>query len=384
MLHEPFSNLVTAAHTTIRIAMRLRKPVQILVALAIIAASALFTYRYTRAPQRDSFAVLSYLPRDPDTVIYVDIAALRQSPFFAQFAAWLPQSTKDPDYAQFVSDTGFNFERDLDSLAIAEVDPAKKGSLAKNLVFVGEGNFDRKRIIAYAQGRGALKNRNGRDVIQLPGGIDWPGPNITFLSDRIILQVTNSLLSGQYLDRFLAAAKNPAEDKDWGARFERLGGSPVFAVFHGFAPPNLNAHVGSMSSPQLLSLVAQLQWLTIAAKPDADQLRLVVEGESASESTQRQLADVLNGVVILAQAGLNDPKVRQQLAPDVRQACLELLKSADISRIDRGETKSVRLILSLTPQFLEAARHQSTFVAPPKAAPPPPASRKSSSRKSGT
>jgi len=35
---------------------------------------------------------------------------------------------------------------------------------------------------------------------------------------------------------------------------------------------------------------------------------------------------------------------------------LELLKSADVSKIDRGDTKSVRLVFEITPGFLEAAR----------------------------
>jgi hypothetical protein len=68
------------------------------------------------------------------------------------------------------------------------------------------------------------------------------------------------------------------------------------------------------------------------------------------------LSDVLNGLLVLAQAGLNDQKMRQQLQPEAREAYLELLKSAEVSRIDRGETKSVRLIFDLTPKFLEAAR----------------------------
>ena len=66
--------------------------------------------------------------------------------------------------------------------------------------------------------------------------------------------------------------------------------------------------------------------------------------------------DLMNGVVILAQLGLNDAKTRQQLDPAAREAYLELLKSADVSKINRGDTKSVRLVFEITPGFLEAAR----------------------------
>src|SRR2546429_7751594 len=47
---------------------------------------------------------------------------------------------------------------------------------------------------------------------------------------------------------------------------------------------------------------------------------------------------------------------RQQLDPAAREAYLEILKSADVSKINRGDTKSVRLVFEITPGFLEAAR----------------------------
>jgi hypothetical protein len=77
---------------------------------------------------------------------------------------------------------------------------------------------------------------------------------------------------------------------------------------------------------------------------------------------------VIKGLLMLAQAGLNDPKLRQQLQPDVREAYVELLKSADISQIDRGDTKSVRLMFDLMPKFLEAARTR-TMPPPPESSP---------------
>jgi hypothetical protein len=77
----------------------------------------------------------------------------------------------------------------------------------------------------------------------------------------------------------------------------------------------------------------------------------------------RQLADLLNGVLVLAQAGLNGPRTRRELDPLAREAYLEMLRGADVSRIDRGETKSVRLLFDVTPKFLAAAR-AAVLVAP--------------------
>ena len=80
---------------------------------------------------------------------------------------------------------------------------------------------------------------------------------------------------------------------------------------------------------------------------------------------------MLNGVLALAEAGLNDPKTRQQLEPSLREAYLGLLKSADVSKLDRGDTKSVRLAFEITPAFLESARRASMGPTSPPAKPVP-------------
>jgi len=345
--------------------------------VAALAACA-SAYWWTGARKQNS-SVLSFLPRDPAAVVYIDFAALRQTTFLAQFAAWAPQPQKDPEYAQFLQDTGFDFERDLDHLAIA----TQKSADASALTFIAEGKFDRKKISAYALRNGKRQNANDREIFSVPLDAGKTTLSFTFVSDRLVV-LTDS--SNGLADTLGALGKWPGES-DWQQRFTRLAGAPVFAVVHQDAGAALaNKAPGGFRSPQLSSLLDQLQWLTIAGKPGGDQLQIVAEGESASETTSHQLADLLNGVVILAQTGLNDPKVRQQLNPEVRQAYLDLLKSADISKLDRGETKAVRLVFSVTPAFLDAARAS----LPSQPAPSSPSNRgpqkhaAAPSRKSGT
>src|SRR5258708_22485626 len=197
-------------------------------------------------------------------------------------------------------------------------------------------------------------------------------------NDRIAL--TGDANLAVYLD-----AKNRTEDvSEWRARFERLAGSPVFAVIRQDAAVGsaLAAQApGGLRSPQLSALLDQLQWITLAGKPESDRLRIVAEGECTAESTARQLVDVLNGVVILAESGLNDAKIRQQLDPAMREAYLELLKSADVSKLDRGDTKSVRLVFEITPGFLEAARKAPPVM--PESVPNKPLQGKSSATRKG-
>jgi hypothetical protein len=217
-----------------------------------------------------------------------------------------------------------------------------------------DGKFDRQKISAYALKDGSAVKTGGREIFSAPVSGTTKKIIFTFLrNDRIAL--TGDANLAVYLD----AKKRSEEVSEWRTRFERLAGSPVFAVIRQDAAVGaaLAAQApGGLRSPQLSTLLDQLQWITLAGKPENDRLRVVAEGECTAEATARQLVDVMNGVVILAQGGLNDAKTRQQLDPAMREAYLELLKSADVSKIDRGDTKSVRLVFEITPAFLEAAR----------------------------
>jgi hypothetical protein len=84
-------------------------------------------------------------------------------------------------------------------------------------------------------------------------------------------------------------------------------------------------------------------------------LRVALDAESLEEKNAQQLADLLNGVVLLARAGLSNAKAQQQLGAVTRQSYLALLKSVEVSRIDRPHTKSVRLMFDVTPDLLKSA-----------------------------
>jgi len=140
-----------------------------------------------------------------------------------------------------------------------------------------------------------------------------------------------------------------------------------------------SAAPGGFRSPQLAALLDQLQWISVAGKPDGEVLRLVADGECPSDVVASQLRDFLQGIQLLAQNGLNDPQLRRQMNPEERDTYLELLKSADIAKIDRGDSKSVRLVLTVTPQFLAVAKipQHSPAADPPDSSPKKKATQKS-------
>lgn len=330
--------------------MKRRSAIAALAAVVVTLAAIGLAYRYWSGSPADPVAdILGRLPSDASDVIFIDLTALRQSPFLAELYKWAPASATDADYQQFLGSTGFNYESDLNRVGIAILHRGQETTLFA----LADGHFDQKKISAYALQTGTRESRNGHEIFSVPVSGNPRRVVFTFpRNDRI------ALTNGPDLDTRTLQSAADSDASAWGERFRRLAGSPVFAVIRQDpGRDSLRDHAPSgFSSPQLAALLNQLQWITVAGKPDAAFLRVVLEGEGPPQTNTRQLADVVNGLLLLAQAGLSDPKVRQQLPPQVRQAYLDVLKSADVSQIDRGETKSVRLMFDVTPDFLEAAR----------------------------
>ncbi len=285
--------------------------ISLAVSLALLDAY----WRRHDAGSRTRDFVLSAMPPDASAVLFADLTELRRAPFATEFYNWIPKNQADAEYAQFLR--------------------------------------DRKKIEAYASKSGTRETRGGREILTVPLSDSARKISFTFLSKEEV-----ALTDAGDLAAFLAPLPNSTDAREWRERFTREAGSPVFAVIRQDAAAGsalASRTPGGFQSPQLSALLDQLQWITLAGKPQDNALRIVAEGECASDQTARQLADLLNGVLVLAQVGLSGPKTRQQLDPRIRNAYLELIKGADVSRFDRGETKSVRVVFDVTSKLLEAA-----------------------------
>lgn len=295
--------------------------------------------------------ILSILPSDPSTVVFLDLAQLRSSAFLPQLMNWAPSAPAEEEYVRFVRASGFNYETDLDLVAMAFT---HDGNQPVTTFAVAQGRFDRKKIEAYAGQTGERIRQGGRTVFALNLKNSMRKSFFTFLNDDRIAWTDNPA----YATRF-AQPRSSADKVKWAEQFARLGGTSVFAVVRQDATTAqalAEQAPSGFRSPQLASLLAQLQWITIGGKPEGKDLRVVMEGQSSTESTIRQLKEFLAGILILAQAGLNGPVNRKQLDPQLREAYLGLLKSAEVENVDRGDDKSVRLMFLITPEFLDALK----------------------------
>ncbi|HME11991.1 MAG TPA: hypothetical protein VKF79_03975 [Candidatus Acidoferrum sp.] len=372
----------------------------------ILAATALFLVAFTlfgverwttsraSSPEEMLRLLVQDMPAETTGIVYVDMAQMRQSPFLQKMNSWTQKPQSDADYAQFVAETGFNFERDLDRVAMAGT---QRGSQSVWFA-LADGSFDEKKIKAYMAKSGTVQKRSGYDIytvvtpahnVQTADSSMPPSPpaaskvtttpqppskiSLAFLRDGR-LAVTNDADLSLYLDH-----KEPAGDAaPWQTRFTRLAGCPVFVVIRQDASTVkalAEKAPGGLQSPQLSSLMSQLTWLTLALRPEHDSLRIVTEGESPNATAAKQLSDMLNGLLLLARAGLGDPKLTQQMNPTTRTAFVGLLNSAEVSNVDREDLKAVRVVLEITPDFLNLA-NTSKAAAPASSATPQPSGEK--------
>jgi len=323
---------------------------------ASILLAIFFAFRHWQP--RDPLAIraemLALIPEDAGAVVYVDLAQLRSSPFLEQLFHWAPQPAPDGDYGQFLQATGFNYERDLDRLALA----INNQSRTPSAFAVADGRFDRKKIEPYAARYGWLKTADGKTLFAVPLNGSSRKVFFTFLRDDRMAWANDSAY-------FFQRPRNSSSE-EWSEHFLRLAGTPVFALLRqeSGAAWALAQAPGGLRSPQLAALLAQLQWISIGAKPEGNLLRVGIEGECLTESTVHKLKELLSGIVVMAEMGLNDTKTRKQLDPEVREGYLELLQSVDIQQLDRGTSKSVRVVFDVTPKLLQAARSSSAAADP--------------------
>ncbi|MBS1839774.1 MAG: hypothetical protein JSS69_09435 [Acidobacteria bacterium] len=303
-------------------------------------------------------SLLRALPSDSSAVIYLDFEELRQTAIPRNLANWKAGANVDAEYKQFVGETGFDYERDLDRVAIAV-----QNSGAENHYFaLADGKFDRKKIEAYLRKNGNNETRNGRQIFHLTPGIQGRAVSAAFLSNKRIAFGDAADLNAE-----IEAGRRDAGHAEWTERFERLAGSPMFALIRQDAAIGalLDTRApGGIRSPQLVQLLNQLLWISIAGKPQGAGFQTVLEGECPNEATMRQLADFLNGITLMAQSGLNDPALRQKMDPAEREAYVQLFNSIEVTKLDRGTGKSVRLALLLTPETWSKVASSTVLTSP--------------------
>jgi hypothetical protein len=337
--------------------LRSRKTVILATSLTVfaIAGAALFYAGFRRSDVADASPapeLISEVPAGAPTLIYADLAAIRASTFYQQRPDKGPIAIPDRDYADFVQSTGFNFETDLDRVVIASwpagLSPDQKKLDQEKTVVVAEGRFDRKKIRDYALRKGKLDHQDGHDVFLFPTE-KQPGNNrtdwisITFLDDHRIAIAQGSSIEPLLSHHDDGAAADPARE-----RAARVAGAAVFAITR--VPP-IPDHFspGGVQSAQLMKLARSVQWVTLAAQPEGNNLRVSLEGDCRTPTEARELQAALEVFRLVGRAGLESAKTRASMDPVTYGVLETVLKSADVSAM----AEQVRIMVEFTPDILK-------------------------------
>jgi len=161
-LLRPASAIISAAHF-----MRLKRTLPILLAVLVIAAAVLVAVQLRKHAPPEAARLLP----GADAFAYADFSWLHKVT-----SAPLPAVSRDPEYEQFVQQTGFEFERDLESVAVAVHYPAEwpGGGTAASApeprfseVFVGK--FDGERLAGYLRRTArSIEKYNSVDIYTIP------------------------------------------------------------------------------------------------------------------------------------------------------------------------------------------------------------------------
>jgi hypothetical protein len=356
---------------------------------AIIATGYHFGLTRLLGARADSVASLTdYAPADSDVVLYADVAALRASPLLQPLISVASNNTQeDADYAAFEHATGFDYGRDLDRFVL--VSRKNSANAPSEIIVIGEGRFDEKKIRSYSLANGTIEHHGSREIFLVKSDTAGKTIALTFLAPNRIA-ISNS----GNLDAILSpppAAKPTTEgatDSTDGpalaTRIARVEGAPLFAVWRTRnIPPNFAP--GGIQSQQLSDLIHSLHWGDLTIQPMTDQLRLRLEGECETPDQAETLAGVLTTMRLFADGMLGSEGTKKNLDPQLLALWHQLLDSAEIAHTDRWASLNLDLsqdLLNYAAQHMKQtpaagpAPHPVPKVASPAAPPSSPAQQK--------
>jgi hypothetical protein len=338
----------------------MKKLALVIAAFLLLVAAAY--YLYLRAPEEYSGPVpelVALAPREAEGILYADLAAWRSSATLEQLRRLLPAAEEDPQYRNFVNETGFDYARDLDRamLALIPASPVNlRGRPAYHRLAIVEGQFAQDRITAYALKHGLRENHNDQEILVINDTATSDMPQQTRLAFLSGTRISIANADGNDPD-YAARARTlildtvrPLSGNDslspLAERTKPIAGAPFFMVLNGaaieqFSRTRNRAGAAPARAAELLSMS---QWLTIAARPEEERIRVSVLAEYKSTWQATQLGLLLDGLLVLARSAVQNAQARNTLSPRELDQLEAILSTIRVER--RAETVELRLEIS--------------------------------------
>ncbi len=257
----------------------------VVVALCLVTVAVIRWWRIS-APY-DAARLLSVLPVDRATLLYIDAEQLRRSGVLALLAG--SKAAEEPEYRKFVDESGFDYRTDLDALA---------ASFADNRVYAAlRGRFRWKQLTAYAESQGGECHSS---VCTVHGST--PERNISFYplqSDVLALAVS--------VDPRAVVNIGPGGKMKMPAPRDPVWLSVPAAVFN-----RLDAFPDGTRA--FFSPLAHAEKVIFAAGQQGDRLQLRLEAACATPEAAAELVKQLSGVTGLLKSMIE----RAHMTPNPR------------------------------------------------------------------
>jgi hypothetical protein len=340
--------------------MRIRRRLPVIFAvLLVLAAVALIVFLRKQAPPEPA----RLLP-GADGFFYVNLQWIRR----ADFAGKLPQIAHDPDYEQFIQDTGFQFERDLDQAAFAihyptDANPGKAGSGEPRYSEVMVGKFDGERLRQYLRKlSSSVEDYSATDIYSIP----LEGRTV-----RVAILGVDTVAASNHSDPLvirgiIARSRKLASPFGGPALLRQYYKQVPFAslgwvIFK--AVPSLNGTSHAPTAPINLSFLFSKPAVVVASVRYLGAVHLRAEGFTGSEDDARQATEQIKTYLALFSSA--EISVAGRGAdPDVKQFFNSL-------RVEQHSDRTV-LTAIVPPGFVrKAVADAPNGVVPPSAGPQP-------------
>lgn len=328
----------------------------IIALLLALLAAAIYFFLFRKKPETARTPLqdlILLIPKDVTAIAYIDFTVLRESPFWKKTVALMPPEKRDEEFNRFVAETGFDYERDLDRMVLAQLTSSAAQSLQ---LAIGEGRFNRERIRAYALRNGKGETRDGVETFRFDARGRAPVAFAFFNQARVLLAQSSS--GGEaFVRSFL---RSPPSDQPFEEKMHQhlagVAGASALVVARIQPTPRGKSASGNFLD-QLQDLRGSIDWLTFAARPEGDHLKIQVEAESDGAWKAMQLGILLDGFKLLAKSALKNPQSDTGLSRNENEALLRLLDNATTSR----DGHRLQLRFELTPDlarlFFEKGRN---------------------------
>jgi len=313
-------------------------------AVCTLLAGGLLSLNFLRGKTAHASPVpdlLSALPGGAPSLVFIDLAAIRASSFYQHRPDKGPIAIPNQDYADFMHTTGFDFEKDLERVVVASW-PSISAKEPARVIAIAEGHFDRAKIRDYAMRKGKLDHQQGHEVFLFPTGDQKTMNTLTFLDDRRLALVAGSSIAPLFDSHADASAGDTARE-----RAGRLDGAAAYVISRVPPIPDNAGGPGMQNagSAQFLTLARSVQWITLAARPEGENLRFSLEGDCDNATDAQQLKSMLEVARMFGKAGLDSAKTKQSMDPASLAVVQTLLTNAEFTQA----AERVRILVEITP-----------------------------------